>query len=216
MIRRGEIGALKGFITTNSQNMGDPAQWRLRQALSGGGALPDVGIYCLNAARFMSGEEPIEVSGWMHSTAGDPRFAEVEEAMHFVLRFPSGFEATCHTSYGAHKAQLLRVLGSEAWVEMNPAYAYEGIRMQRSRRVDGEEVIERPVIHEKDQFALEMDHMAECVRTGVEPLTGGPEGLQDQRVIEAIYASARSHGKPVRLAAPSGTVRGPDPVRAKG
>ena len=209
MVRRGELGALKGFVSTNSQNMGDPQQWRLKRALAGGGALPDVGIYCLNTARFLSGEEPSEVLGWMHSSPGDPRFREVEETMHFLLRFPSGFQATCHTSYGAHKAQMLRLLGTKGWAELDPAYAYDGVKLRHERIVQAKPVLETPAIRERDQFALELDHMAECVRTGRQPLTGGAEGLQDQRVIEAIYESARGNGKPVTLAPPGGPVRGP-------
>ena len=209
MVRRGELGTLKEFISTNSQNMGDPDQWRLKRALAGGGALPDIGIYCLNTARFISDEEPNEVLGWMHSTPDDPRFREVEETMHFLLRFPSGFQATCHAGYGVHKSQMLRLLGSAGWAEMDPAYAYDGIALRRERVVAGKVETIVPKIRERDQFALEMDHMAVCVRTGREPLTGGAEGLQDQRIIEAIYASARADGKAIKLAQPTGPVRGP-------
>ena len=209
MVKKGELGTLKELITTNSQNMGDPAQWRLKKALAGGGAMPDVGVYCLNAARFLSGEEPSEVLAWMHSTPNDPRFREVEETMHFLLRFPSGFQATCHTGYGAHKSQMLRLMGSDAWAEMDPAYAYDGVTLRRERVVDGKGAVETPAIRERDQFALEMDHMAVCVRTGREPLTGGAEGLQDHRVMEAIYESARANGKAVKLAPPRDAVRGP-------
>ena len=211
MVAQKKLGTLKEMISTNSQNMGDPNQWRLKRALSGGGAMPDIGIYCLNTARFLSGEEPNEVLAWMHSTPNDPRFTEVEETMHFVLRFPSGFQATCHTSYGAHKSQMLRLLGSEGWAELDPAYAYEGIRMRRSVVRDGKAMIEEPTIGEKDQFALEMDHMALCVRMNRAPHTGGAEGLQDQRLIEAIYESARANGRAVKVAPPTGPVRGPAP-----
>ena len=209
MVRRGEFGTLKEFLSTNSQNMGDPGQWRLKKALAGGGALPDIGIYCLNTVRFLSNEEPSEVLGWMHSTPNDPRFVEVEETMHFLLRFPSGFQATCHTGYGAHKSQMLRLMGSEGWAEMDPAYAYDGIALRRERVVAGKVETLMPKIRERDQFALEMDHMAVCVRTGHEPLTGGPEGLQDQRIMDAIYESARANGKAISLSQPDGPVRGP-------
>jgi predicted dehydrogenase len=212
MVRDNKLGTLKEFISTNSQNMGDPNQWRLKKALAGGGALPDVGVYCLNTARFLSGEEPSEVLAWTHSTAGDVRFREVEETMHFVLRFPSGLQATCHTSYGANKSQMLRLMGTEGWVELNPAYAYEGIRLRHSHVVGGQTVIEEPAIGQKNQFALEMDHMASCVRTNSVPHSPGEEGLQDQRIVEALYESARGNGKPVALAMPKGLWRGPDPA----
>ena len=208
MVGKGELGVLKGMVTTNSQNMGDPGQWRLKQALSGGGVLPDIGIYCLNAARVFSGEEPVEVVGRTWSTPGDERFTEVEESVNFLLRFPSGFEATCHASYAAHKSQMLRLLGSTGWVELDPAYAYDGIRMRRARVVGGQALEETPTIPEQDQFALEMDHMATCVQSGATPASGGAEGLQDQRIIEAIYASARDAGRAVKLAPPPAYTRG--------
>ena len=93
-------------VGLNSQNMGDPGHWRLTRALAGGGSLPDVGLYCINQARFLSGEEPVEVIGHTWSTPGDARFTEVEESCQFTLRFPSGFIATCSTAYSAHKSQM--------------------------------------------------------------------------------------------------------------
>ncbi len=74
--------------------MDDAPQWRFNKALAGGGALPDVGLYCLNGARFLTGEEPVEVFARTYSTPGDPRFAEVEETVSFTLRFPSGTSPT--------------------------------------------------------------------------------------------------------------------------
>jgi predicted dehydrogenase len=210
MIRDKKLGALKEFISVNSQNMGDPQHWRLKRALAGGGALPDVGLYCLNAARFLSGEEPVEVTGNVWSTPGDARFREVEESCQFVLRFPSGFIASCSTSYAAHKSQMFRLNGSDAWAEMNPAYAYNGVRLKVSRVVDGHEQGTDVGIQEKDQFAAELDHFAGCIQQDKDVHTPGEEGLQDQRIMEAIYESARTR-RPVRLAPPPGRTRGPEP-----
>lgn len=207
-----QLGMLKEFISTNSQNMGDPNHWRLKKALAGGGAMPDIGLYCLNGARFLSGEEPTEVMAWTDSTPGDVRFREVEENVHFMLRFPSGFRATCHASYGAHKSQMLRLMGSDGWAELDPGYAYEGNRMRYARKVGDRVVVSEPQIPQKDQFALEMDHIAECVRNNVTPHTPGEEGLQDHRIMEAIYASARANGKAMPLAQPSSSPRGPEPA----
>jgi len=209
MIRDKKLGTLKEFISVNSQNMGDPQHWRLKRALAGGGALPDVGLYCLNAARFLSGEEPVEVSGNVWSTPGDARFREVEESCQFVLRFPSGFIASCSTSYAAHKSQMFRLNGSEAWAEMNPAYAYNGIRLKVSRVVEGKEQGSDIAADDKNQFAAELDHFAQCIQQDKEVHTPGEEGLQDQRIMEAIYESARTR-RPVKLAAP-GRTRGPEP-----
>lgn len=208
MVQDKKLGALKEFVSVNSQNMGDPQHWRLKKALAGGGALPDVGLYCINAARFLSGEEPNEVLGSTWSTPGDARFKEVEESCQFILRFPSGFTATCSTSYAAHKSQMFRLNGAEAWGELNPAYAYHGLKLKITRVVDGKEQGNEIQIEEKNQFAAEMDHFADCVRNNKDVHTPGEEGLQDQRIMEAIYESARTH-RAVKLSPPPRPPRGP-------
>ena len=213
MIRDKKLGELREFVSVNSQNMGDPQHWRLKRALAGSGPLPDVGLYCINEARFLSGEEPSEVTGHVWSTPGDARFREVEESCQFTLRFPSGFVASCSTSYSSHKSQMFRLNASAAWAEMNPAYAYKGNRLRVSRVEQGKEQTSEMPVEEENQFAKELDHFALCVRQGREPHTPGEEGLQDQRIIEAIYASARS-GRPVKLT-PPGRTRGPEPEETK-
>ncbi|NEX62125.1 Gfo/Idh/MocA family protein [Noviherbaspirillum galbum] len=210
MVRARRLGTLREFISSNCQNQGDPDQWRHKKALAGGGPLPDVGIYCLNAARFLSGEEPVEVIGHTWANPNDPRFREIEEAVHFILRFPSGFTATCTSSYSGHNAKFLRLIGSEAWVELDPAYSYSGIRLRVGRLVDGKDSVQEIALESDDQFVKELDHMAQCVKANRRPHTPGEEGLQDMRVIEAIYQSARE-GRPVTLAPPAFSVRGPVP-----
>ena len=209
MIREKKLGELREFISVNSQNMGAPQHWRLKRALAGGGPLPDVGLYCISEARFLSGEEPSEVIGHTWSTPGDARFREVEESCQFTLRFPSGFTATCTTGYSSHKSQMFRLNGASAWAEMSPAYAYEGNQLRVSRVEQGREQASELQIEEGNQFARELDHFAQCVRKDKEPHTPGEEGLHDQRIIEAIYESARTK-RPVKLTAP-GRTRGPEP-----
>ncbi len=208
-VREGRLGPLQELVSANSQNMGDPAQWRLKRALAGGGPLPDVGIYCINAARFLSGEEPFEVAGTVHQPKGDPRFTEVEASVQFVLRFPSGFVATCSSSYAAHKSQFLRLTGTLASVDMNPAYAYQGVRMELHRVEQDEDVVERPQIAEADQFERELDAMSRSIRENTRPHAPGEEGLADQRIVEAIYRAAAT-GRTVKLD-PVAVRRGPAP-----
>lgn len=210
LVKAGKLGALKSFLATNSQNQGDPSQWREKLSLAGGGCLPDVGIYCFNAARFLTGEEPSEVFGFTTQPKDDPRFKEVEETCGFSLRFPSGLIATCTTGYGAHRSQFLRLEGETSWAEMSPAFAYTGLKLRTNTAEDGHNVLSEPSIEEKDQFALEMDHMALRVQHNLQPHTPGEEGLQDQRITDAIYESART-GKAVKLSPPSSPTRGPDP-----
>ena len=210
MRKSGKLGTPRAFIATNSQNQGDPNQWRQKRALAGGGCLPDVGLYCLNAARFWSDEEPVEVFGQIFQPKDDPRFTEVEASCNFTLRFPSGLLASCNTGYAAHRSQWARLEGSDSWAELAPAFAYNGLKLRSNRLMDQHEVVMEPTIESKDQFAAEMDHMAECVVKNQQPHTPGEEGLQDQRLMEAIYESART-GRAVRVQPPSQPTRGPEP-----
>lgn len=207
---RSVFGNIKLITLSNCQNQSkeNARQWRQIKALAGGGALPDIGLYCLNTARFLLGEEPVEVLATQYSTPGDARFKEVEETILWQMRFPSGARVQSSASYGTFTSRHYRVVGESGWAEMSPAFAYNGLQLKRSRiAADTSEFIapgvEQITPQEKNQFALEMDHFADCVANGKQPWTPGEEGLQDQRIMEAIYESART-GKAVELAASSG------------
>ncbi|MDB5641103.1 MAG: gfo/Idh/MocA family oxidoreductase [Hyphomicrobiales bacterium] len=209
-MRSGRFGTIKMIEAVNVQAQGDVRQWRLRKALAGGGSLPDIGLYCLNEARFLTGEEPVEISAQIYSTPGDPRFAEVEESVAFTLRFPSGVLASCSTSYGAHKSQHLLVNGERGWARMDKAFAYRGQALHIGSVENGAEVVETVGVEVTNQFADEIDHMAQCVLEGRVPRTPGQEGLQDHVLMEAIYEAART-GQTVKLG-PGGALdatRGP-------
>lgn len=199
-VRERKYGAVKFIDSVNGQMQGDPNQWRHNKALAGGGALPDVGLYCLNTIRYLLGEEPEQVSGTLYRTPGDPRFREVEESMAFQLRFPGGITANCATSYGFHEARRYRVYAETGWFGMDPAFPYQGLRMETSHAEGKLEIRENPAFTPKNQFALELDHMADCVLRDRQPFTPGEEGLQDQRIMEAIYRAAAEE-RPVKLPA---------------
>lgn len=212
MVQSQRYGPVKLIESVNGQTQGDPNQWRQKKALAGGGALPDVGLYCLNTTRFLTGEEPTEVFATLYSTPGDPRFAEVEESVIWQMRFPSGILSNNATSYGFHQDRRYRVHAATGWFGLDPAYSYNGLQPQASHAEGKIEHRETPFLGEKNQFALEMDHMAECVLQNKTPYTPGEEGLQDQRMMEAIYESART-GRPVNLphSAKSDMFRGAEP-----
>ena len=220
MIRSRDLGAVKVIQADNGQHQGgDLNQWRLKRSLAGGGALTDVGIYCLNATRYLTGEEPIEISAQLLSTPNDPRFKEVEESVTFQMRFPSGVLALCSTSYGYHEARRLRVFGAEAWGQLDPAFAYSGLQMMVSRKSPSNtmaETMTQVKLGQKNQFALEIDHMADCVIHNKQPHTPGEEGLQDQKLIATIYQAAET-GKTIALPPVSGlnVTRGPAPQMLK-
>lgn len=162
--------------------------WRLDKAMSGGGSLMDIGIYSLNAARYLAGEEPVELVATEWTDKSDPRFKNTEDRIDFQLKFPSGLIANCVSSYSSgHNA--FRVTGTKGWVGMEPATSYEGHQMWT--RVDGKtEQVKLPAPR-KNQFVAQLDHLPESLLTGIPLRASGEEGLRDMRLIEAIYRSAR-------------------------
>jgi len=192
--RSQELGPTQIIDANAGWRIENPDQWRLKKDLAGGGSLMDIGIYALNASRYLSGEEPTEVNAMMYSTPGDPRFKEVEENINFQLRFPSGVLANCSSSYGYYHQSHFRVLGTTGLLELDPATWYGGLRM----RVQHGNVFEERELPVVDHFAVEMDHLSGCVMENKEPLTPGEEGLRDLKIMMAIYEAARS-GKTVRV-----------------
>jgi predicted dehydrogenase len=170
--------------------LGDPNQWRVKRALSGGGALMDVGIYALQTARYISGQEPVEVSATETKT-DLVRFKEVDETMAFQLKFPDGVTASCRTSFNSGSLNSYTVQAEKGWFGLAPAYNYSGVQ---GRRSDGKS-IDMPAVN---QFAAEMDDFSQCILGNKPSIVPGEEGLRDVRIMMAIYESART-GKPVKL-----------------
>ena len=186
----GDLGKLR-FITTDHTFHIGPGAWRLNKKLAGGGALVDVGIYGLNATRYLTGEEPTAVTAQLIENPSDPRFTEVEEGMVWSMKFPSGVLATCTTSYNIKNNNRHRLMFENGVIDMDPATGYHGIKMS---------VNNNPVdFPEMDQFAAQMDHLADCITNNTDPLPPGEEGLRDQKIMAALYESART-GKTVNLA----------------
>jgi predicted dehydrogenase len=194
LARSNEFGPIKSIIADHGFNIGDPTQWRLKKSLSGGGCLMDIGIYSLQAARYITGEEPTEINAMTYTNANDPRFKEVEESINFQLRFPSGVLANCTSSYGYHNPNHYRVGCADGWFELEPATSYTGLQMRLHRK----NTLEEPQLPVRDHFALEMDHLSDCAMQNKEPLTPGEEGLRDLKLMIAIYEAARTN-KTVRV-----------------
>jgi predicted dehydrogenase len=199
MVQSSQYGTVKSITATNGQNSDNPKHWRFNKALAGGGSLPDVGLYCLNTIRYVLGEEPSEVSAYIHSTPNDPRFKEVEEQVNWLMKFPSGVLANCSCSYGHHDNKNYTVNADTGWIRMDPAFPYKGLKLETSQADGKDNMLTQHNIGEKDHFMSEMDHFSECVLDNKAPFTPGEEGLQDQKIMEAIYQSARD-GNPVKLA----------------
>ncbi|MBZ9751268.1 Gfo/Idh/MocA family oxidoreductase [Deinococcus sp. HMF7604] len=193
-VQGGALGKVKLLDSIHVQVEDDPEAWRLKRDLAGGGPVPDVGIYCLNTLRFVLGQEPQWVFAAQHQPGGDPRFREVEESVSFMLGFPGGVIANALTSYGAYKTTTLRVLGEDGGLLMDPAFPYEGLKVQISDKAGKRE----PSFPDYNQFGLEFDHFARCIRQDQTPWTPGEEGVQDHVIMAAIYESART-GRVVEL-----------------
>jgi predicted dehydrogenase len=194
MAREQELGPVKVIVADHGFNIGNPTQWRLKREFAGGGSLMDIGIYSLQAARYITGEEPTEINAVTYTTPGDERFQEVEETINFQLRFPSGVLANCTSSYGYSGQNKYRVIATKGWFELEPATSYTGLRM-KIRRNNATEDRDMP---QRDHFALEMDHMSECAMENKDPLTPGEEGLRDLKLMMAIYEAAKT-GRTVKV-----------------
>ena len=186
MVREKVFGAVK-FIEADNGERVEKMQWRLSKKLSGSGAVGDVGVYCINTIRFLLGEEPTEVFGRTFRPSGDPRFKEVDATVIWQMRFPSGVLANCMCSFDTYNSTSYRVVAERGNFGMDPSFRYRGLKMFAHP-----EDPPFPNITERNQFANQLDHMADCVLNNREPYTPGEEGLQDQRIIEAIFESARS------------------------
>ena len=189
-----DIGTIKQITAEAGFNIGDPTQWRLNRKLAGGGSLMDMGIYALNAVRYLSGQEPAEVSAVSYSTPGDPRFKEVEETIAFELRFDSGIVASCLSTYGFN-CNRFRLYGTRGQLESEPLQSYTGNHVWHTRGRNRQEVQYEPVNH----FAAEMDDFCQSIQNDKAPLTPGEEGLKDIKVMMAAYESART-GKALKIA----------------
>jgi predicted dehydrogenase len=197
-VRNKKFGTVKLIEGFNGQDLKDNSEWRFSKSEAGGGPLVDLGIYCINTFRFLLGEEPTSVFATSYANRADARFKEVEESIIFQMRFPCGVLATGGTSYSVHESSRYRCLPDKnAWFGMDPAFRYDGLKIEISGLRENA-IKENKTIKNKNQFIALLDHMSRCVLTNVQPYTPGEEGLQDQKIIEAIYKSAKE-GIPVNL-----------------
>jgi predicted dehydrogenase len=162
---------------------GDPNAWRLKKALAGGGGLMDMGVYTIQGARYVTGEEPLFVTAREEKTKPD-LFKEVDETVYYRLEFPGGAVADGKSSYNANWNHL-KVTAENGWFGLTEAYRYNGMAGATSKGPMGFD----PNTH---QQALQMDDFAQCIRQNKPTMIPGEEGLKDIKVVEAIYRSIAS------------------------
>lgn len=198
-----EAGNLEAIKLANSGRIGDPRFFtsefaqqvtddnvRVKESVShGGGPLYDMGVYCINAARYLFRAEPVEITALAESKKGDTRFAQAEEMVSVALRFPGERLATFTCSFGGHDVSRYTPIASTGSLRADPAYEYaERIKLEITI---GEKTKTR-VFRKRDQFAAELTYFSDCILKNKEPEPNGFEGLADVRIIEAIHESTRT------------------------
>lgn len=186
VVNSGRLGEPRFFASTFSQQV-EPGNFRLKPISESGGSVYDMGVYCINAARYLFRAEPIEVTA-ISEHGRDARFQHSDEMTSAVLRFGEGRVAMFTSSFGATATSNYRVVGAEGELIMDPAYGYD-VELSCTVIVGGRVQTQR-TYPRRDQFALQLQYFSDCVLRDVDPEPDGNEGWADVRIIRAIYESA--------------------------
>lgn len=197
--KRKRIGDLKLFSSVFTTQVRDRSNIRLKREM-GGGPLFDIGIYCINAARYLFQDEPVEVSAMVCSSR-DSRFTEVEECVSAIMRYPGGRIASFTASFGAADSAAYDLIGSTGSIRLEHAYEYAAPMKLETKK---DEKLTRKRFGRHDQFASEIVYFSDCILHDRDPEPSGWEGLADVKVIQAILRSAHT-----------GTAVALDPVRRR-
>ena len=192
MRNAGEFGKITFFQGLTGFVSGDPNQWRLNKALSGGGALMDIGIYSINGARYMVGEEPVWVTA-QETKTNPQKFKEgVDETIQFQFGFPGGAVASCLSTYNMNNLDRFFLDGMDGFAELYPATGYGPIQGKTNK---GD--INAPVVTHQ---TVQMDAMSDIILKGTQPVVpvNGEEAVRDLKIIDAIYEAVKT-GKKVAL-----------------
>ena len=173
-------GNIKKVVSEAGYNGGSINPWKLKKEM-GGGAIYDMGVYSINAARYSTGMEPIAVSA-TQSTNRHEIFTEVDETTSFQMEFPGGIMVDGKTSFG-ESLNLLEVTADDGWYYLRPMQSYSGVQGKTS---DGKTL---PPMG-KNQQAVQMDDDALAIINDTEVLVPGIEGLKDIHIVQKINEAA--------------------------
>jgi glucose-fructose oxidoreductase len=200
MARSGRLGDIRFFTSEFAQQVAEENVRISETTAHGGGAVYDMGVYCINAARYLFRSEPIEVSAVSARKCSDDRFLRVDEMVAVTLRFPEERLATFTCSFGAAHIGRYSLFGTKGRLQADPAYGY-ATSIEHQMTVGDK--TQKKTFPKRDQFAAELVYFSDCILKDKDPEPSGYEGLLDVRVIQAIYESIRT-GRAVRLAEPMG------------
>jgi predicted dehydrogenase len=193
IVRSGKLGQPRFFTSEFSMQV-RPHNIRTEKEM-GGGTLYDIGIYCINAARYLFRAEPTEAFAFSSADKSDSRFKEIDEMTSAVMRFPDDRLAVFVSSFGASDVASYRIVGARGDLRVDQAYEYV---MPISHELTVEGKTRKRTFRKRDQFAPELIYFSDCISGDKDPEPSGTEGLADVRIIEALYRSARS-GKPIKI-----------------
>jgi predicted dehydrogenase len=187
LARSGKLGDLRYFSSDFSMQVSED-NVRLAPTRLGGGPLYDIGIYCINAARYCLADDPVSVFATA-TRSRDVRFRNVDETICATLRFKDERVATFTCSFGAAGRGTYSIVGKHGSVTVNPAYEYaEGLAYEA--RIGEKKQTKR--FAKSDQFAPELLYFSDCILRNREPETSGDEGAVDVQIIEGLLRSART------------------------
>jgi len=201
IVRSGKLGNPRFFTSSFSMQV---RQHNIRtDNEKGGGTLYDIGIYCINAARYLFGAEPTEGFAFSSANKKDTRFKEIDEMTSALLRFPDGRLAEFTSSFNAADVASYRVVGTKGDVRLDQAYEYV-YPIDLYVTVKGKS--RKQTFRKRDQFAPELEYFSSCILNNQTPEPSGTEGIADVRIIEALYRSAKRR-RPVKIEAVRKTKR---------
>ena len=190
LVQGGEIGEVNTVMADHGRLLELDVlrdQWRADKELALGGSLFDIGIYSVNGARYLLGEEPTEVTATFLERSGRPEVT-VEEGVEWQLTFPSGARQLGSSSYLVEQNKRIHVQGSEGEVTLDPATDYYVRNLTVGTELEHRQI----VIPQANQFVPMLDEMALAARENRPPKTPGMEGLRDVRIMNAIYEAAET------------------------
>jgi len=155
----------------------------------GGGPLNDIGVYCVNAARYVFRSEPTEVMALSGTRKDDERFSEIDEHVAALLRFPGDRIATFVASFGSSEVACFEIVGTTGALRVDPAYSHASTL--RYELVSGGKPKAKRTFRKRDQIAPEISYFSSCILEHNTPEPSGLEGLADVRILRAIEESAR-------------------------
>lgn len=192
MARKEELGPLATVMAHKGTVMKlPPSDWRFDPRLAGGGALVDLGIYSIQAARYVAGNEPLEVQATVFSDPVDARYRRVEQNIAWTMRFP-GALASCTASWNYSGQNNIRAAFRDGFISLDPATLGARNRIFVGRDRGGTFGVEEQSVPFVDQLVRQIDHFSEAVLNQTAPMTDGYEGLRDILAIEALYRSVQS------------------------